>query len=356
MWVTIGATTLVIVIIVASILVLRQSVAQQCESTNTNVRLTPDSDEYLLAGQLCWQGSLQGKVVQVLIPGFSYDRNYWDIPYQPQTYSYVRAANNAGYATLNIDRVGTGQSSRPADPASLTVQNEAYMVHQVVAALHTGKIASTPFTKVVLVGHSLGAAIALYTAANYSGIEGVVLSGTMTKTNAEFLPKLAVNYFPANQDPKFKDLNLPDAYLTTKPGTRGASFYNVDYAKKEVIDVDEATKQTGTPTERATIAVTRDPNLTKRVRVPVLLTVGSKDLLFCNDKDTALSCANDEAVMNREKDNYSPQACLEAFALQQSGHDMNLHPNAQDWYKRTNDWLAKRVGKTAKDAPAQACR
>ena len=60
--------------------------------------------------------------------------------------------------------------------------------------------------------------------------------------------------------------------------------------------------------------------------------------------------------MAREKDNYSPKACLETFVLPNSGHDMNLHPNAPDWFKVANEWVARRVGATVKAAPTELCQ
>lgn len=41
--------------------------------------------------------------VQLLVHGWTYNQFYFDIPYQPEIYSYARAANRAGYATLAID-------------------------------------------------------------------------------------------------------------------------------------------------------------------------------------------------------------------------------------------------------------
>jgi len=60
---------------------------------------------YQVAGTLCTPGSTRGRTLQVLVPGAGVDQHYWDFPYRPERYSYVRAATSAGYATLNIDRM-----------------------------------------------------------------------------------------------------------------------------------------------------------------------------------------------------------------------------------------------------------
>lgn len=44
--------------------------------------------------------------LQIFAPGATYNTVYWDIGFQPETYSYVRFAAAQGYATLNIARLG----------------------------------------------------------------------------------------------------------------------------------------------------------------------------------------------------------------------------------------------------------
>jgi hypothetical protein len=89
--------------------------------------------------QLCSRGPLTGKPVQVLVPGGDYTHVYWDWPNQPGTYSYVGWATQAGYATLNLDKLGYGLSDHP-DPSALDFQTGAYVVHQVVQYLRNGSL------------------------------------------------------------------------------------------------------------------------------------------------------------------------------------------------------------------------
>jgi hypothetical protein len=80
---------------------------------------------YQVTGNLCSQGDPTGKTIHVLVPGFTLTSTYWDFPYQPETYSYVDAINKSGYATLSLDRLATGKSSKP--PAEdITVDRHAY--------------------------------------------------------------------------------------------------------------------------------------------------------------------------------------------------------------------------------------
>ncbi|MGH7436403.1 MAG: alpha/beta hydrolase, partial [Polyangiaceae bacterium] len=88
---------------------------------------------------LCARGAVEGRTIQVLLHGGTYDHNYWDFPLMPDQYSYVRAATRAGYVTLNVDRLGSGLSSHP-NPDTLTLHVNAFSVHQIVGALREGNM------------------------------------------------------------------------------------------------------------------------------------------------------------------------------------------------------------------------
>lgn len=343
---------LVLALAIAALWYYRADAQKECIETSTSVRLAEGSDQtYNVAGELCYKGNLGDKTVQLLISGHTYDSTYWDFPYEPGTYSYVDAAVDAGYATLNIDRPGVGKSDVPDDPALLTTPSQSYVAHQLVEALRAGEIADTQVEKIVLVGHSLGSAIALHEAGAYGDIEAVVSAG-LGGTNPAFIPTLQSYQYPANQDPKFPD--LPDGYVTTMPGKRGDSFYNTAYAEQAVIDEDEKTKQPGTPQAIITIPEARSPQVAENVRMPVFFTVGEKDALYCDANNPEIPCSTKEQVIERERQ-YFTNACLDAYVQPDAGHDGNLHPNAPDMFKAVNVWLNEWVGKTAEDQPVYTC-
>src|SRR6266542_2068842 len=84
------------------------------------------------AGWLTLPGELRRDELQILVHGASYDHRYWDWPVQPEIYSYVSWATARGVATLNIDRVGSGMSSKPAG-AENTVATQSHLLSQIVA-------------------------------------------------------------------------------------------------------------------------------------------------------------------------------------------------------------------------------
>src|SRR5262245_48420202 len=85
-----------------------------------------------MAGTLCVPAGAH--TLQVLVPGGFYNRAYWDVTVDPATRSFRQAMNNAGYATLAVDRLGTGASSEPPS-AVLTAIVQASAVHQVIQAM-----------------------------------------------------------------------------------------------------------------------------------------------------------------------------------------------------------------------------
>jgi pimeloyl-ACP methyl ester carboxylesterase len=304
---------------------------------------------YRLVGWLCTAADPIPGVVQLLVSGYSYDHNYWNMPgVDAYRYSYARSLTAAGYTVFAIDRIGVGQSDHP--PAQqVTVPAEAYVLHQVVAALRHGTIGATRFRRVIGVGHSLGAAIWLCEAGTptaatrhtpcpgYGDVDGLILADYLHQLAPNATAAIAQTLHPADDDPKFAGQQLPVGYLTTKPGTRGRDFYDLRYADPTVIVVDEAMKQTGTTGEAATIDTANNPVTSQAIQVPVLLVVGQDDTLTC-DRFAAMSCADSEAIIAREAPYFSRRSSLQAFIVPRSGHDTNLHPDAARWFDAATRW------------------
>lgn len=335
--------------------------AASCTQRTVSVRLSAtDPTDYHIAGQLCLNpDSKRGaRTVELLVSGLTYDHNYWDMGYEPKTYSYVYAATHHGYSTFNIDRLGVGLSDHP--PADkLTLQAHAYAIAQIVAQLRTGTIANTAFSTVVGVGHSMGAAILQYEAGTVTdrrqAPDYLVLADFLYQADPDVVASIGSALYPAENDPRFISSGLPSGYLTTRPGTRLGLFFHSGAADPAVINADEATKQTSTLAERTTLGAARDTAVTHAIRVPILLTVGQNDGLDCN-AGLGLSCATATAVLARETAHYSPQACLSAFVVPDAGHATNLHRNAHLAYDYTNDWLDRYTVDAPPSPDAQACR
>lgn len=323
-----------------------------CTQASTPVTLSPlNPTIYHVATWLCSQGPIAGKTVQVLVHGATYDHTYWNFPISAQTYSYVKQMTNAGYVTLNFDRIGTGLSDTP--PAlQVDLQSNAYVLHQLVQDLRNGSFSGVSFSKIVLVGHSFGATTVIEEASQFADAGGIIIVGVMHTVNATGAAAVITSFYPAHNDPKFAQSSLPPGYNTSIPGTRLASFYNPADADADVIVEDEALKQTITDGELATVFTGLSPTATLVIHVPVLVAVGEKDITVCG---LLLSCATNAVIVTREAAFYSPHACLEGFVLPSSGHSINLHTNAPQWFQAAIDWTNRRVGSSLDNPPTQPC-
>lgn len=165
-----------------------------CSDVEFFVTLAPgDPATHRVVGQLCAKPSLRRRVIHVLVSGATYGHVYWDFPLRPGQYSYVKALTDAGYATLNLDRIGIGQSDHPP-AAQVTIESNAFVRHQIVQTLREGSLTRFSFSKVILVAHSLGSGIALVEASTYADVDGVVATGFLHTFGPAFGAVPAVLY------------------------------------------------------------------------------------------------------------------------------------------------------------------
>ncbi len=310
-------------------------------NTITPVRLVAHGPAHFqVHGRLCLPSSGQTRTVQLLVPGGAYDHSYWDFPYRPERYSYVRAMAESGKATFTIDPIGSGRSSLPLG-ASVTLSAVARTVHQLIRDLRGGAIGDRSFRKVVLEGHSVGSAVAWVEAATYRDIDGLIVTGMMHPNpllpiTLRAIVGLGTSVQPAMLDPKFRYV-LDPTYITTRPGTRAGLFYNPADTDPEVPVVDEQTKAT-LPLPEMAFPVHQLDGLTRHINVPTLVVEGGKDKFFCAGLG-GRDCSSGQAIRRHEAPYYGPGAQLQGYVLPNAGHCINLERNAQEWYRAASRWI-----------------
>jgi pimeloyl-ACP methyl ester carboxylesterase len=307
----------------------------QCGDVRVPVSLTPGGPrQETIWGRLCSRGAPVGKPVQVLVHGYTLTHDYWDFLCCAGRYSYVDAATARGYATLAIDRLGVGNSSKP--PAlAVTLDSNAETVHQVIEAVRAGTVTGARVTTVVLVGHSFGTAISVTEAGRYRDVNAVVATGFLHTPDLIGGAPLFAATEPAQVDPAFATAGLPLGYVTTRPGTR-SMFYEPSNTDPAVVKVDEQTKDTGTLGEVETLGEYLLPiSEAQHVDAPVLLAVGEHDLAFCT---TVLPCPGGDAVVARERPYFAPQANLTGYVLPDTGHNIALELNSTQANQAMLDW------------------
>ena len=106
-----------------------------CRRTAVQVALAPQTPaNYTVSGELCAtpMERTAGATVQLLIPGATYNYEYWDFgKIDGNEYSYARQVAGQGFPTFAIDPLGSGSSSRPPSD-QLTIQAAAFVAHQIV--------------------------------------------------------------------------------------------------------------------------------------------------------------------------------------------------------------------------------
>ncbi|GIH18953.1 alpha/beta fold hydrolase [Rugosimonospora africana] len=297
------------------------------------------STRYTVVGWLCGADRSRGETVQVLVSGMTYDHHYWDLPYQPDEYSYVQAAIRDHHSVFNIDRIGIGQSDHP--PADeVTVTAEAYVTHQIVQALRQGRVQHIRFARVIGVGHSLGSGILTVEDAGYHDLDALILTGLLHQGSIARIDRVMSTLQPAAGDPRFARMNMPAGYDTTRPGaaTRFADFYDRSDADPAVAGLDNAFAQTVTSGEIADVGALSDVTASQQVHVPVLLVVGQNDSLVC-DPGQGLSCRTPGDICTREAPDFPASGSVAAYVLPDAGHPVNLHYHANRWYAVAMRWV-----------------
>ena len=281
----------------------------------------------------------------VFVHGITYPHDYWDFA-DPTNgtdrYSFVAAAHAAGFPTLAIDRLGIGQSSHPLS-IDVTIETNAHTVHELLQAVRGGALLDAndaPYARIVQIGHSYGSWTTWYVATRYDDVDAVVLTGAthgLTTIDAPF--GVASRLYPASSDPRFGPLSgLDSGYLTTRPGERYGAFYAPAVVDPAVIEHDEATKETVTNSEIQTYQLILAEPLD--IRVPVFLTVGQVDALFCGPAPGGADCSSEQALIDFESPFLGPSVpSVDAYILPAGGHDMNQMLNAGLYFDAVIDWL-----------------
>lgn len=298
------------------------AVAQRCTAYTIPVRIAdPGPAAERLWGELCYPAGGQPRTVQLLVHGNTYDHRYWDFPVGHGYYSYVRAATAGGYATFDVDRVGSGRSSHPpSDRLDWTAG--AVALHDVIGALRAGRLDGHAFDRVIWVGHSAGSFHAWIEIPRYHDVDGAILtSGGLDTSNLAHDRVWLADMYPAADDPKFANSGLDSGYFTTRPGMRADMFYYPATADPAVVSADEAAKDVFSTKPTASVPVPH------QIRVPVLLVVGQKDFVMC-DGVTKYDCTRPGTVRAFESAYYPPEARLQVATVPLTGHDLALSTTA----------------------------
>lgn len=276
-----------------------------------------------VVGYLYYKGSFNNRTLLLAVHGANYNHKYWDVPtINGHEYSFARYMAGRKYAVLAIDQLGTGESTRPADGDSVTLEQTASAIHQVITQLRSGQNGvGYAFEKVVTVSHSLGSINAVYAQGTYHDADAVITTGMGHVPHAMPVPAELIE-----QLSQFEYFMVPGEL-------RPVMFYHAPGADPDVIQYDRDnladTLARGQLTTGILPSFVFDNAALRVAQVtgPVLVQLGEFDGLF------PASLADGEAAY------FTSASSVTVQALAGVGHDFNTHYRNHEGWKLMDEWL-----------------
>ncbi len=301
--------------------------------------------------------------------GGAENATYWNMP-GLDSYSLVDAAANEGYATLAIDRLGTGRSTIPSSSTLVTYQAIVSTTHQVAVALHQGRAGiDRGWRSVAGIGHSLGSGtIAGVAAADPTDFDAIILTGYGPAVSPETAQLNALYQVAASTvSPQYADLD--SGYRTVIPKDVGVagSFY-LPGTSPEALAAQGKYEGLLSTTELSTrLQGSAAESQGALIKVPAFVVDGQQDRHYCEDNaindppSIGANCATQQAF-NAYEQPLLPNACLATSVVPDAGHALQLEKNAPETNRLLLSWLQATFGRNRTPAdnhtpvgtPAQA--
>ncbi|KAJ6461136.1 hypothetical protein C8R47DRAFT_1159833 [Mycena vitilis] len=280
-------------------------------------------DTFNISGTFCRPAAVSSNnsdVIQLLVHGVTYNRQYWSPPVEEfQNYSYAAFSCERGLSSLAVDCLGVGLSSRPVNASDVQYPTSSGVLSEVARQLKKSSIIPgvQPFKKVIGIGHSAGSAMLTFGAiveGVQSPFDGLVLTGLLI--NEPGSPP-ALPLTPARDDTPLRWGALDPAYVTT---SNRSLFYPANPASfsPRMMVFDNFTKDVG---PMATLTQGQTSSLPAQFAGPVGKVVGSEDQLFCAGTGR---CDDVAALTAKERAVWPAAKSFAVVVAPGSGHDLNL--------------------------------
>ncbi|KZT59586.1 alpha/beta-hydrolase [Calocera cornea HHB12733] len=216
--------------------------------------------------------------------GIAFDSSYWDLPYQPQNYSYVYAAAQAGYTTFRYDRLGTGKSDFPSGYHVVQTPTDLQILLAFLDLLHEGKIGGKAYSKVVGVGHSYGS-IQLVSASALVPHQLAALVLTGFSANGSYITQFETSSAFSRADSTYPSLfeGVPGEYMVFGlPQTTQINFLYYPYYDPQAAEVAWEVQQPVTMGVVFTLGAIQGG--ASGYTGPVYVVTGDRDWVFCGNQ------------------------------------------------------------------------
>jgi pimeloyl-ACP methyl ester carboxylesterase len=268
------------------------------------------------------------------------------------SYSYVKAATDAGYTVFNYDRLNNGRSDKLDAYTVGNGVNEVETLRVLTEMARNGTFgqhiragSSLPqieaFEKVVHVGHSFGSAITAALLSRYGQLlSGAILTGLLFTTHPSDSTAVSQGFgYAATTDPALFG-QYPSGYIIPDDKNRIQSgfFHRYNVADPagftdEALNYAESIKSPVTVAEWVSLKGALPIGPSSSFRGPVEFFVGEHDALICSGE-----CYNNYDL-TMLKDFYPHATARDVYVQPGSGHGLTLHKNDTAGYGAMFDWL-----------------
>lgn len=332
----------------------------QCENYDVPVAVEDVPGAHIFL-EYCTPPESQSNGTLIFMVHTTWHSHYgWDPP--NQHYSQVRAALQAGFSVVNIDRLGSGQSSLPPSN-TVTIDKVITSIHGVVTKLRDGSLTGTAHSSIVWLGSSFGAMYSWQHEGKYPGdFNGFVLNGIAHRTKLSFAQFAVFQaIISVCDDPVFSQTFSDCGYVVTAPGTKGPLYYDEpnaapgmitgvnweDRLLRDVVSLNLLGSSTplvgilNTQQGPQVIPVPVETSPSQNVSKPTLLVIGENDPISCGGPEGYI--CNETTVYADEAPYYSNAPVFDVFVPEDTGHVINLHQNGPDSMDFENQWILDNI-------------
>jgi pimeloyl-ACP methyl ester carboxylesterase len=276
------------------------------------------------------------KTVTLYLHGLGFGEWMWHFTAVP-AYDYATLQAKSGHVSVTIDRLGYDASGRPEGKQSC-LAGQASIAHQIIGALRKGSYTveggkPIAFKKVALAGHSIGAQIAMIEAYSFRDISGLVLVAFSYQNLPRAQVLLGPTYDLCKRGGEPAEPGSPSGYAPYGLGTP-ADFQSAMFSSAPQTVLDAAIPlrnrdPCGDTDSIITSLLDQRANLPK-IKVPVLLICGTKDVLFS------------PAGCNGQAERFTGNRRISVQSVRGAGHAITLERTASTFRRKVSRWLEKR--------------
>ncbi len=263
--------------------------------------------------------------LQILLHGSTLTKEYWDRGSwgtgDPK-YSWTKAMNRAGYATLAVDKLGNGASSHPDPVYDVQLPLQMETVHSLILRIKSGHTTLPIPSKFIFVGHSSGSILGADLAQTHpDDLDALILTGYPAggANNKGGIP--SYRYLPAALSaPARFPPSLNYAYLLMNSElNRTSAFYYQGHYDRRIPLLEYRTEGAQPVGEGFNLGPATQPAFKGKV----LVVTGTKDGAVCGFTPVE-ECAYNETRVRGVGEAFAGNSGFD-FYMPVAGHVVNWH-------------------------------